>query len=320
MTFVANTVLKPVSMATNGCLISSPSLFNSSKIKCLHSSLSISNKPIKFQLSCKKIASLSSHSLFSAQRKESLLRVSVVASQEENNPVILEEKEEGEGGLLGDLNWEASVKDGSEDEGEESDVAAEGEGDGYVEAPEGTKVYVGNLPYDVDGENLAMLFSKAGIVDMAQVIVDRATEQSRGFGFVTMSTVEEAEKAVEMFNRYDLSGRLLTVNIAAPRGARPERDAPHRAFGASYKLYVGNLAWNVDSERLEQVFSEHGKVVSARVIPDMESGKSRGFGFVVMSSEAEMNDAIANLDGQSLDGRAIRVNAATERPPRRSRF
>lgn len=169
MTFVANTTLKPVSMATNGCLISSPSLYISSQISCSRPSLSIPYKPIKFQRSCKKIASLSSHTVISAKRNESLFRVSVVAAQEENNPVILEEKEEDEPEILGDLDWEASAKDGSEDEGEESDVATEGEGNGYVEAPEGTKVYVGNLPYDVDGENLAMLFSKAGVVDMAQV-------------------------------------------------------------------------------------------------------------------------------------------------------
>lgn len=54
----------------------------------------------------------------------------------------------------------------------------------------------------------------------------------------------------------------------------------------------------MDDERLEQVFSEHGKVVSARVVSDRETGRSRGFGFVTMSSESEMNDAIANLDGE----------------------
>ncbi|GKD76023.1 28 kDa ribonucleoprotein, chloroplastic-like protein, partial [Tanacetum coccineum] len=59
-----------------------------------------------------------------------------------------------------------------------------------------------------------------------------------------------------------------------------------------------------------------GKVVDARVIYDRETGRSRGFGFVTMASEAEMNDAIAALDGQSLDGRAIRVNVAEERPKR----
>ncbi|XP_010438971.2 PREDICTED: 31 kDa ribonucleoprotein, chloroplastic-like, partial [Camelina sativa] len=147
-----------------------------------------------------------------------------------------------------------------------------------------------------------------------KVIYNRETDQSRGFGFVTMSTVEEAETAVEKFNRYDLNGRLLTVNKAAPRGSRPER--PPRVYEPAFRVYVGNLPWDVDNGRLEQVFSEHGKVVEARVVYDRETGRSRGFGFVTMSNETELNDAIAALDGQNMEGRAIRVNVAEERPRR----
>ncbi|KAI7746420.1 hypothetical protein M8C21_033650 [Ambrosia artemisiifolia] len=203
----------------------------------------------------------------------------------------------------------AQTSDWSQQVTEESETVEEGS---YSEPPEDAKIFVGNLPYDFDSENLAHLFSSAGVVDISEVIYNRDTEQSRGFGFVTMSTVEEAEKAVETFNGYDLSGRLLTVNKAAPRGSQPER----RVVGNSFKVYVGNLAWQVDSGRLEQAFSEHGKVVEAKVIYDRETGRSRGFGFVTMACETEMNDAIAALDGQSLDGRAIRVNVAEERPKR----
>lgn len=64
------------------------------------------------------------------------------------------------------------------------------------------------------------------------------------------------------------------------------------------RIYVGNLPWSVDEARLEQVFSEHGKVVDARVVYDRESGRSRGFAFLTMSSQREMDDAIAALDGQ----------------------
>ncbi|KAG2263253.1 hypothetical protein Bca4012_015130 [Brassica carinata] len=205
---------------------------------------------------------------------------------------------------------------------EESDPEAtfsEGEGDvseggDFPEPPEEAKLFVGNLAYDVDSQALAMLFEQAGTVEIAEVIYNRETDQSRGFGFVTMSTVEEAETAVEKFNRYDLNGRLLTVNKAAPRGSRPERQP--RVYEPAFRVYVGNLPWDVDNGRLEQVFSEHGKVVEARVIFDRETGRSRGFGFVTMSSETELNDAIAALDGQNMEGRAIRVNVAEERPRR----
>ena len=93
----------------------------------------------------------------------------------------------------------------------------------------------------------------------------------------------------------DLNGRALTVNKAAPRGSRPERQP--RVYEPAFRVYVGNLPWEVDNGRLEQVFSEHGKVVEARVVYDRETGRSRGFGFVTMSNETELNDAIAALDG-----------------------
>lgn len=86
------------------------------------------------------------------------------------------------------------------------------------------------------------------------------------------------------------------MNKSAPRGSRPE--LARRAFEPSFRIYAGNLPWSVDSARLEEVFSEHGKVVNARVVSDRETGRSRGFGFVTMASETEMNDAIAALNGQ----------------------
>ncbi|CAA7030849.1 unnamed protein product [Microthlaspi erraticum] len=200
-------------------------------------------------------------------------------------------------------------------DGEEEDTSGtEEDGGGFQEPPEEAKLFVGNLPYDVDSQALAMLFEQAGTVEISEVIYNRDTDQSRGFGFVTMSTVEEAEKAVEKLNRYEVNGRLLTVNRAAPRGSRPEREP--RVYEAAFKIYVGNLPWDVDNARLQQVFSEHGKVVEARVLTDRETGRSRGFGFVTMSNETEVNDAIAALDGQNLEGRAIRVNVAEERPRR----
>ena len=89
---------------------------------------------------------------------------------------------------------------------------------------------------------------------------------------------------------------MLTVNKAAPRGTQPER--PLHVFDPALRVYVGNLPWDVDNIRLEQIFSEHGKVEHARIVYDRETGRSRGFGFVTMSSETDMNDAIAALDGQ----------------------
>jgi len=76
------------------------------------------------------------------------------------------------------------------------------------------------------------------------------------------------------------------------------------------KLYVGNLAYSVRDENLQQRFAEFGTVTSAKVMMDRDSGRSKGFGFVEMSSSDEAQASIRGLNGQSLDGRAIVVNEA----------
>ena len=76
------------------------------------------------------------------------------------------------------------------------------------------------------------------------------------------------------------------------------------------KLYVGNLAYSVRDENLQQRFAEFGTVTSAKVMMDRETGRSKGFGFVEMASPAEAQASIRGLNGQSLDGRAIVVNEA----------
>jgi len=78
------------------------------------------------------------------------------------------------------------------------------------------------------------------------------------------------------------------------------------------KLYVGNLPWNVTDSELESFFASAGEVVSARVITDRDTGRSRGFGFVEMD-DAGATKAMAELNGKDMGGRALRVNEANER-------
>ncbi len=82
------------------------------------------------------------------------------------------------------------------------------------------------------------------------------------------------------------------------------------------KLYVGNLSYNVSSSELEQLFGQHGQVTSAQIINDRDTGRSKGFGFVEMSSDQEADAAIAALNGQDHDGRALTVNEARPREDR----
>lgn len=81
----------------------------------------------------------------------------------------------------------------------------------------------------------------------------------------------------------------------------------------STNLFVGNLAFATTTGELETMFAEYGEVSSAQVITDRDTGRSRGFGFVEMSTTEAAEKAISSLDGKNVDGRALKVNVAKER-------
>ncbi|RCV20823.1 hypothetical protein SETIT_4G088800v2 [Setaria italica] len=140
------------------------------------------------------------------------------------------------------------------------------------------------LPFSAQ---LTGLFEQAGSVEMVEVVYDRMTGRGRGFGFVKMSSAEEAGAAVEQFNGYtkirciSIKGRPLRVTSGPPS---PRDDSAPRA--------------------------PRGAGACAKVIYDRESGRSRGFGFVTYGSAEEVNNAISNLDG------IIRVTVAESKPRR----
>ena len=86
------------------------------------------------------------------------------------------------------------------------------------------KLYVGGLSYDTTEATLKDTFSAAGTVESATIIIDKMTNRSKGFGFVEMSSDEEAQKAIEMFNGKDIDGRNVTVNEARPMEPRAPRE------------------------------------------------------------------------------------------------
>jgi RNA recognition motif-containing protein len=96
----------------------------------------------------------------------------------------------------------------------------------------GKKLYVGNLSYDVDSSALEQLFTPHGSVTSAQIISDRDTGQSKGFGFVEMGSDGEAQGAIAAMNGQDHGGRALTVNEAKPREERP-RSGGGGGYGGS---------------------------------------------------------------------------------------
>jgi len=102
-----------------------------------------------------------------------------------------------------------------------------------------TKLYVGGLPYSTQEDALKELFAQAGSVTSAVIIMDKMSGRSKGFGFVEMSTAEEATNAVSMFNEQEFEGRKLTVNEARPMEARPPRTGGNGGYGGGNGGYGG---------------------------------------------------------------------------------
>src|SRR2546426_7775295 len=95
----------------------------------------------------------------------------------------------------------------------------------------GNKLYVGNLPFSATDESLREMFKQAGQVESARIITDRDTGRSKGFGFVEMSTEQEATAAITKFNGVEVEGRSLTVNEARPMAPRDGGGGGGRGVG-----------------------------------------------------------------------------------------
>ncbi|KAG6759174.1 hypothetical protein NC652_025108 [Populus alba x Populus x berolinensis] len=191
---------------------------------------------------------------------------------------------------------------------EEEELASEEAKGETNEIPVNTKLYFGNLPYNVDSAQLAGIIQEYGSPEMVEVLYHRETGRSRGFAFVTMSSIEDCNAVIENLDESQYMGRLLRVNFSDnPKPKEPLYPE------TEYKLFVGNLSWSATSESLTQAFQEYGDVVGARVLYDGETGKSRGYGFVCYSTKAEMQTALVSLDGVELEGRALRVSLAQGR-------
>ena len=178
------------------------------------------------------------------------------------------------------------------------------------------KIYVGNLSWNATSEDLQAAFGEFNVT-AADVVLDRNSGRSRGFGFVTVASAEDLGRAVEAMNGCEIDGREVRVSKAQSAGDRPER--PLRMPGErrqmrrepdNRRVYFGNLSWGMDHLDLQDLCSEFGAVEDSRLITDRETGRSRGFGFVTMSNEAEADEVVAQLNGQDVDGRVLRVNIA----------
>ncbi|XP_073127026.1 28 kDa ribonucleoprotein, chloroplastic-like [Henckelia pumila] len=169
------------------------------------------------------------------------------------------------------------------------------------------KLFVLNLPWSFSVVDIKNLFGGCGsVVDVE--IIKQKDGKNRGFAFVTMSSGDEAQAAIEKFDSFEVSSRIIRVQFAK-RFKRPPPPPPVRRPSTEtlHKLYVSNLAWKVRSNSLREFISTSCNPVSVRVVFDNPSGKSAGYGFVSFATKEEAESAISVLDGKELLGRPIRL-------------
>ncbi|KAJ3275950.1 hypothetical protein HDV01_006817 [Terramyces sp. JEL0728] len=163
-----------------------------------------------------------------------------------------------------------------------------------------TQLYVGNLPYSATWQDLKELFSKVAVVERANIV--QKNGRSKGFGTVSFKSHEDALEVIDAFNGYEFDGRTLEVRFDK---ALPKR-LPSENSGNEVALYVGNLDWSVQWQDLKDLFKEAGRVVRCE-IPSDAQGRSKGFGIVVMASNADAERAKDMYDGHVFCNRDMQV-------------
>lgn len=187
---------------------------------------------------------------------------------------------------------------------------------------DGTKIYVGNLPFDTENEELSAMFEPYGEVSDCFIPLDRNDGRPRGFAFITMSE-ENAKAAIEGLNGIEFGGRDIVVNESRPRTetspSSSSSSPSQRNTTRRLKLYVGNVSFQTEEEQLTDLFSDYGEIMDIYAPVDQETGRPRGFAFITMEAEAAAQ-AMNECDGYELDGRILRVNEAQAKGAKKRNF
>jgi nucleolar protein 4 len=179
-------------------------------------------------------------------------------------------------------------------------------------------LFVRQLPANTTTESLTELFSNNYPVKHATAILDPATKECKGYGFVTFADEEDAVKAKKEFHGHLIDGKKLRVEVAEPRQrdgdiATTSKVKKEEEVQLPPKLIVRNLPWSIKgSEQLTKLFLSYGKVKQAYV-PKKGPGLMAGFGFVIMRGRKNAEKAIEGVNGKVVDGRTLAVDWAVDK-------
>jgi len=179
---------------------------------------------------------------------------------------------------------------------------------GPAEAPRRAHLYVGNLSPRVTEYMLTEIFAVAGPVQHVKIIPDRNYQHGGlNYGFVEYLDMRAAETALQTLNGRKIFDTEIRVNWAYQGQQNKEDTSGH------FHVFVGDLSPEVNDEVLAKAFAAFGTMSDARVMWDMNSGKSRGYGFLAFRDKTDAEQAIATMNGEWLGSRAIRVNWANQK-------
>lgn len=185
-------------------------------------------------------------------------------------------------------------------------------------------LFVRSLPATTTTQALTELFSESYPIKHATAVIDPATKQCRGYGFVTLADAEDTQRAKDEFNGYTLEGRKLRVEIAEPRHRdaedggstkleREKKGKKQQDLPQPSRLIVRNLPWTIKtSDQLSKLFMSYGKIKQA-YIPKKGHGLMAGFGFVTLRGRKNAEKALEGLNGREVDGRTIAVDWAVSK-------
>ncbi|TKR77308.1 hypothetical protein L596_018305 [Steinernema carpocapsae] len=167
-------------------------------------------------------------------------------------------------------------------------------------------LYVGNLDQSVTEEFILTLFGQIGNVTKTKVIFDGANDP---YAFVEFADHYTATQALQAMNKRMLLDKEMKVNWATQPGSQAKADTSKH-----FHVFVGDLSPEVDNKALKEAFAPFGDVSDAKVIRDVQTTKSKGYGFVSYPKREEAERAIEQMNGQWLGRRTIRTNWATRKP------
>jgi len=188
-----------------------------------------------------------------------------------------------------------------------------------------TNVYVKNLPEEYTEEQLIKVANENGKALSVKLMTDE-TGKSKCFGFASYATHEEADKLVKALNEVEMNGKVIYAGRAQKKAERmaelkqayqEKKKAERGSKFIGVNLYVKNLDDTVTDEILNDAFSHHGTITSAKVMCDEKTGLSRGFGFVCFSSPEEATKAVTEMNGRIVGSKPLYVALAQRKEERR---